>query len=55
MRRKYHHLVTIGLEAIDKHRIPAAGQPNLDIGVFKTNKLPNLAEPGNDPIAIKPC
>jgi hypothetical protein len=52
---EYHKLVTIALESIDKQRIPATGRPNLDIGVFKDNKLPKLTEPGNDPIAIPRC
>jgi len=52
---QYHWLATEALKLIGQQRVMATGRPKLDVGVFKASKLPNLAQPANDPIAIPRC
>ena len=51
----YHWLVTDALKRIGKQRVVWNGKANLDIGVFKTNKFPQLSERANDAIVIARC
>jgi len=49
---QYNWLAIEALKLINEEPGTARGKPSIDIGVFKTSKLPKLTKKANDPIAL---